>query len=620
MRLWGGRFSEANDARVADFTRSIDLDRALALDDLDGSVAHVNGLARAGLVTAEETNAIVAGLGDLRREVEAGTIEWDPALEDVHLNLEAALAERIGPVAGKLHTGRSRNDQVATDLRLWLRRTIDRVDAAVARTSSAPSSGSPSATATPSCPARPISSRPSRSCLAHHLLAYVEMLERDRGRLGGRRGGRTSRRSGPVRWPGPATRSTARRPPRELGFDGVTANSLDAVSDRDFVVEFVAAAALAMVHLSRLAEEITWWSNPRFGFVRVSDAFSTGSSMMPNKKNPDPAELVRGRAARGHRLADRVCSPLLKGLPLAYQRDLQEDKAPLFETAATLEASLGVMAGLIETLHDRPRPDADRGGRGLHDGHRRGRRARPATASRSGRAPRRRPRLSPGRAAGVGLDAVTDAMVGLALGSAGDETPSGAAADPPSGDALRAAASIDGALASCDVIGGTAPGAWRRPWPRLERSSTGGSGEPGLSRRRLRSRSSSRSSRRGRGAGRAPRPGEDHVERCVGPPVRQLDRGQDTSPGCRPGTGSPVTPRRTARADESPDPQVISSCCPPETVALTVLRSSSRTSWRSITPFVSIVSGPSIGAPTQIGIGLISTVARASPIDESAAS
>ncbi len=348
MRLWGGRFEGSTDTRTADFTRSVDVDRALALDDLAGSAAHVRGLGRAGLLAPDEVAVLLEGLAGLRLDVAAGTLAWDPALEDVHMNLEEALSARIGTVAGKLHTGRSRNDQVATDLRLWTRRTIDGLDAAMVameralvgladREGDAILPGS-----THLQPAQPV-------LLAHHLLAYVEMLERDRGRLADarRRANVSPLGSGALAGAGfPLDRvATA----SELGFDGVTANSLDAVSDRDFVAELLFACALAMVHLSRLAEEITWWSNPRFGFVRAADAFSTGSSMMPNKKNPDPAELVRGRAAR---LVGTLAGflALLKGLPLAYQRDLQEDKPPLFEACATLEASLEVMAGMLETL------------------------------------------------------------------------------------------------------------------------------------------------------------------------------------------------------------------------------------------------------------------------------
>src|SRR5665811_508326 len=348
MRLWGGRFTGETDTRAADFTRSIEVDRALALDDLAGSVAHVRGLGRAGLLDEAEVAALLAGVDALRVDVEAGTLAWDPGLEDVHMNLEAALVARIGPVAGKLHTGRSRNDQVATDLRLWARRTIDDLDAGILGMERAlVGLGEREGDAilpgmTHIQPAQPV-------LFAHHLLAYVEMLERDRGRLADcrRRANVSPLGSGALAGAGyPLDREATAA---ELGFDGVTANSLDAVSDRDFVVEALAAFALCMVHLSRLVEEITWWSNPRFGFVRAADSFSTGSSMMPNKKNPDPAELVRGRSARVIGSLTGMLA-LLKGLPLAYQRDLQEDKPPLFEAAATLEASLAVMAGMVSTL------------------------------------------------------------------------------------------------------------------------------------------------------------------------------------------------------------------------------------------------------------------------------
>jgi argininosuccinate lyase len=455
MKLWGGRFADANDTRVADFTRSIEIDSALALDDLAGSVAHVHGLARAGLLTPEEVDALVGGLDGLRAEAEAGTIAWDPDLEDVHMNLEAALATRIGPLAGKLHTGRSRNDQVATDLRLWLRRTIDGLDAALAgleralvglaeRDGDAILPG-----ATHIQPAQPV-------LFGHHLLAYVEMLERDRGRFADcrRRANVSPLGSGALAGAGfPLDREATAR---ELGFDGVSANSLDAVSDRDFAVEFLAAAALAMVHLSRFAEELTWWSNPRFGFVRLADAFSTGSSMMPNKKNPDPAELIRGRSARVIGSLTGLLA-LLKGLPLAYQRDLQEDKPPLFESAATLEASLGVMAGVVETLH----VDRDRMQAAASEGF------TTATAVADSLVRRGVPfrtahhvvgaLVAAAERAGAGLDEVGDAAIAEALATSGDALAAALAKEPGIGGAVRSAAGLDAALASCDVVGGTAP-------------------------------------------------------------------------------------------------------------------------------------------------------------------
>ncbi|MGZ6268486.1 MAG: argininosuccinate lyase, partial [Candidatus Limnocylindrales bacterium] len=298
-------------------------------------------------------------------------------------------------------------------------------------------------------PAQPI-------LFAHHLLAYVEMLERDRGRLADcrRRANVSPLGSGALAGAGyPLDREATAE---ELGFDGVTANSLDAVSDRDFVAEALAAFALCMVHLSRLAEEITWWSNPRFGFVRAADSFSTGSSMMPNKKNPDPAELVRGRAARVIGSLTGFLA-LLKGLPLAYQRDLQEDKPPLFEAATTLEASLGVMAGMVDTLTvDRARMLAAAG-----EGY--------TTATAVADALVRRgvafraahhvvgALVAEAERIGVGLDALDDATIAAALAASDDSVALTILGDSALPAELRAAAALDGALAGCDVLGGTAP-------------------------------------------------------------------------------------------------------------------------------------------------------------------
>ena len=456
MRLWGGRFGDGPDARMADFTRSIEVDAELALDDIAGSIAHVRGLARAGLVTAEEAEHLERGLVSLRDDVVTGTVVWDPALEDVHMNLEMMLTERVGSLGGKLHTGRSRNDQVATDLRLWTRRAVGRLDASIvgleqALVDLAEREGDAVLPGTTHIqPAQPV-------LLAHHLLAYVEMLERDRGRLADakRRLNVSPLGAGALAGAGyPLDRATTAA---ELGFEGVTANSLDAVSDRDFVVEVMAAAALAMVHLSRLAEEITWWSNPRFGFVRVADAFSTGSSMMPNKKNPDPAELVRGRTA-GVIGAVAGMLALIKGLPLAYQRDLQEDKPAFFATVATLDASLGVMAGLVETLvidRARMRAAAEEGyttataladslvGRGIPF-----RAAHHIVGGLVGGA----------EAEGIPtLAALPDEAFRAALDGSDDPLARKLAKEKGIAAALRAAASIEGSLASADVVGGTAP-------------------------------------------------------------------------------------------------------------------------------------------------------------------
>ncbi len=455
MRMWGGRFTDETDERVLAFTASLETDRELALDDLEGSMAHVRGLERAGLVTADEATELVRGLTALRAEVEAGTLPWDPALEDVHLNVEAALAERVGSVAGKLHTGRSRNDQVATDLRLWTRRAIDRLDVGLLhwerallglaeREGDAVMPGS-----THIQPAQPV-------LLAHHLLAYVEMAERDRSRLADARRRLNVSPLGAAALAGAGYPLDREATARDLGFDGVTANSLDAVSDRDFIVEVIAAVALSMVHLSRFAEELTWWSNPRFGFVRVADAFTTGSSMMPNKRNPDPAELVRGRAAQTIAAVSSVLG-ILKGLPLAYQRDLQEATPPLLGAVAILEASLDVQSGLVETLTiDRARM-AEAATEGYTTATavadalvRRGlpfRTAHHVTGSLVAQA----------EEAGIALDELPDAMIGMALGAAGDQIAASIAAEPAIGDELRASASLEGALAMSDVIGGTSP-------------------------------------------------------------------------------------------------------------------------------------------------------------------
>ena len=455
MKMWGGRFQGISDARMAAFTRSIDFDVALALDDIAGSIAHVHGLGRAGLLSPEDVDTLVRGLESLREDVEAGRMEWDVELEDVHMNLESALGKKVGAAAGRLHTGRSRNDQVATDVRLWLRRTLDRMDGTVLEMERAlvGLADRERDTVMPGMthiqPAQPV-------LFAHHLLAYVEMFERDRGRLADcrRRANVSPLGSGALAGAGyPLDREATAA---ELGFDGVTANSLDGVSDRDFAVEAVSAFALCMVHLSRLAEEIAWWSNPRIGFVRAADAFSTGSSMMPNKKNPDPAELVRGKAARVIGELGGLLT-LIKGLPLAYQKDLQDDKPPLFDAAATLENSLLVMAGMVATLTVNRAAMREAAGEGYTT----------ATAVadalvRRGVAFRAAHHIVGSLVAeaekdGVGLDGLLDGSFAAALAASPDERARSLAADAAIPVALRAAASLEGAMAGCDVVGGTAP-------------------------------------------------------------------------------------------------------------------------------------------------------------------
>jgi argininosuccinate lyase len=455
MKTWGGRFEEAPNQLAADFGRSDEIDRQLALDDLQGSAAHARALGRAGILTDAELAAMVDGLAGLRADLAAGKLAWDPALEDVHMNLEAALEARIGPLAGKLHTGRSRNDQISTDLRLWLRRTIDDVDdrivdlerALVELAQEHRDAVMPGHTHVQ--PAQPV-------LFAHHLLAYAEMLERDRGRLADtrRRANLSPLGSGALAGSGfPLDRETISS---ELGFEDVTRNSIDASGDRDFAVEALAAFALAMVHLSRLAEEVVWWSNPRFGFVRPSDAFSTGSSMMPNKRNPDPAELVRGRAGLviGHLTGILA---LLKGLPLGYQRDLQDVKPPLFEAARTLAASLGVLRGLVASLQ----VDETRMRQAAGEGY------TPATALADALVEEGvafRPAhhvvgelVHAAERGGVRLAELDDTAYAEALAASPDPTARSLAAKTDTAARLRSAAKVEAALARCDVVGGTAP-------------------------------------------------------------------------------------------------------------------------------------------------------------------
>ncbi|HYK95807.1 MAG TPA: argininosuccinate lyase [Candidatus Dormibacteraeota bacterium] len=455
MKAWGGRFEGRPDPGATDFGRSIEVDAELAVDDIEGSIAHVTGLERAGLLSAAEAATLRDGLAALRADLQAGNVAWDPALEDVHMNLEFALEARLGPVARKLHTGRSRNDQVSTDLRLWLRRTIDALDEAVVGLERA-MVGLARRHATALMPAHTHVQPAQPVLFAHHLLAYVEMLERDRGRLADARARANVSPLGAGAIAGAGFRLDRAAVARDLGFDGVTHNSIDASGDRDFVVETLAAVALAMVHLSRLAEELVWWSNPRFGFVRLSDAFSTGSSMLPNKRNPDPAELVRGRAARviGH-VAGILA--LLKGLPLGYQRDLQEDKAPLFESCRTLRSSLEVLAGVIGELH----VDEARMAEAASEGYT----TAVAVADRlveRGVAFRAAHHVvgalvRAAEAAKVQLDELPADAFAAALAASDDDAARALAGDPSVPGDLRAQATPAAAIARADVIGGTAP-------------------------------------------------------------------------------------------------------------------------------------------------------------------
>ena len=354
-KLWGGRFSAPTDALVEAYSASIGFDRRLYREDIAGSIAHARMLAKQGIIEDADRDAIVEGLRAIEAEIEAGRFEFREDREDIHLNIEAALAERIGEPARRLHTARSRNDQVATDLRMFVRAACDEA-AARLRALRGALIGLAEREAETVIPGYTHLQRAQPVLLAHHLLAYEEMFARDAERL------RQARRRVNVLPLGSGALAGVGYPidrefvARELGFEAVSANSLDAVSDRDFVVDVHAAAALVMTHLSRLSEEIVLWASAEFGLVRLDDAFSTGSSIMPQKRNPDVAELARGKSARV--IGNLVQAlTLLKGQPLAYNRDLQEDKESLFDTVDTLLASLAVVAAMLPSL----RFDAERG-------------------------------------------------------------------------------------------------------------------------------------------------------------------------------------------------------------------------------------------------------------------
>lgn len=345
---WGGRFSEETDPTVERFTASVQFDRALARYDLRGSIAHASMLGAAGILTPADSDALVAGLERVAAEIEQGTFPFDPRLEDVHMNVEARLGELIGPVAGRLHTGRSRNDQVATDLALYLRDAAAAAERGLAGLQGAFLERAREHVDT-LLPGYTHLQRAQPVRLAHHWLAYVELFARDAARFADLRARLSRCPLGAGALAGSTLPLDRAHTAAALGFDGPTANSMDSVGARDGALEFLAAGAIAMVHLSRLAEELVLWSTSEFGFVELADAFSTGSSLMPQKKNPDVPELVRGKAGRA--IGNLVTLlTVMKGLPLTYNRDLQEDKEPIFDTARTLRDCLEVTAGAIATL------------------------------------------------------------------------------------------------------------------------------------------------------------------------------------------------------------------------------------------------------------------------------
>jgi argininosuccinate lyase len=350
---WSARFSEPVDERVKRFTASVSFDRRLAKYDIQASRAHARMLAAQGILSRRDLAAIQRGLGRIEREVEAGRFRWSLAAEDVHLNIERRLTALVGDAGKRLHTARSRNDQVATDLRLWLRAEIDVLRGLVAGLERAllDQATRHAALVMPGFThlqvAQPVT-------FGHHLLAYVEMLERDRERLVQMRSRANRLPLGAAALAGTSFPIDRRRVARELGFEGLCENSLDAVSDRDFAIEFCAGAALLMVHLSRLAEELVLWASPRFGFVRLPEAYCTGSSIMPQKRNPDVPELVRGKSGRVFGALVALLT-LMKAQPLAYNKDNQEDKEALFDAVDTTKECLEVFVGLIAGLEPVPK-------------------------------------------------------------------------------------------------------------------------------------------------------------------------------------------------------------------------------------------------------------------------
>jgi argininosuccinate lyase len=349
---WSGRFAEPVDELVKRFTASVSFDRRLAPYDLDGSLAHARMLAACRIIPKSDLAAIEDGLAKIRREIDSGRFDWSLDAEDVHLNIERRLTALVGDAGKRLHTARSRNDQVATDIRLWLRAEIDEIGARLTNLgrSLLDQAERHAELVMPGFThlqvAQPVT-------FGHHLLAYFEMFARDRERLADCRRRVNRLPLGAAALAGTTFPIDRERVARELGFEGLCVNSLDAVSDRDFAIEFAACASLIMVHLSRLAEELVLWASPRFGFVNLPDRFCTGSSIMPQKKNPDVPELVRGKSGRvfGHLVA---LLALMKGQPLAYNKDNQEDKEPLFDAVDTVKDSLAVFADMVAGMEPVP--------------------------------------------------------------------------------------------------------------------------------------------------------------------------------------------------------------------------------------------------------------------------
>src|SRR6266853_357751 len=347
-KMWGGRFTGRPDTIMEEINVSIDVDRHLYAHDIAASKAHAAMLAAQGIITANDAKNITRGLDTILSEIGKGSFDFKRALEDIHMNVESRLGELIGPAAGRLHTARSRNDQVATDFRLYVRDTIDETDAALAAFQRAlvERALEHAATVMPGFThlqtAQPVT-------FGHHLLAYVEMAARDRGRFADARKRLNESPLGAAALAGTSFPIDRDMTAAVLGFDRPAANAIDAVSDRDFVIETLAAASLTAVHLSRFAEELVIWSSREFGFVRLSDQFTTGSSIMPQKRNPDAAELVRAKTGRIVGALDGLLI-VMKGLPLAYQKDMQEDKEGAMDALASLSLCLAAMTGMVRDM------------------------------------------------------------------------------------------------------------------------------------------------------------------------------------------------------------------------------------------------------------------------------
>ncbi len=361
--MWGGRFSMSPSELMEQINASVDYDRRLAEQDIRGSIAHAAMLAETGIISKSDAEEIISGLEKVSGEIQGGTFRWQRSLEDVHMNIENRLRELIGPAAGRLHTARSRNDQVATDFRLYIRDMIDQFDRTLAdlQITLARKAEAHAALVMPGFthlqPAQPVT-------FGHHLMAYVEMLARDRSRFSDARQRLNQCPLGAAALAGTSFPVNRDATAKALGFSHPTANSLDSVSDRDFILETLSAATICAIHLSRFAEEIVIWTTPQFGFLKLSDAWTTGSSIMPQKRNPDAAELVRAKVGR---IAGAFHSLVLimKGLPLAYSKDMQEDKEVTFDALDNFALAVGVMAGMLENMEPVPETMAHAAGSGF---------------------------------------------------------------------------------------------------------------------------------------------------------------------------------------------------------------------------------------------------------------